>query len=200
MITKNSDFKGRFNIAGAEDLEPNSFGNNEELELFIEEFEPKCLVTVLGFALYQELLTNLEPDGTVKPGADDKWKDLVNGKDQWRGLKTVTVPYIYFYFIESDESHHTGVGIVQENPKGAERTTPRWKMVNAWRAFYESAHGKSIYNEIIARPSYLGYIVGKVYDNDDDKFWSLYKFLEERSEDFPNASPSELSNMNYYGV
>lgn len=202
MLTKNSDFIGRFKIAGSEDIEPNSQGNAEELQLFIKDFEPKCLVTVLGYTLYSEVEAELLKQPWT-PGApettEQKWIDLIDGKDNWRGLLTVTVPYIYFYFLEDDDSHHTGVGIVKENPKGAESHIARKKAVTAWRSFYESAQGKLRHHTILGRPSHLGYIVGKIYD-EDDKYWSLYKYLEENAEDFPNASPSVLSNINDYGI
>lgn len=202
MIAKNSDFVGRFYIAnGQGNYDPNAVGSTDELSLFIEQFEPKCLVTVLGYSLYKELLTNLESDGTVSPGADQKWKDLVDGKDNYEGIKKVLTPYIYFYYLENDESHHTGVGVVKDKPKGAEQFSMRKKAVTAWREFYNAAVGMNYKPGITAKSSYLGTVIGVDYDaGDDDKYWSLYKFLDERSEDFPTANPSVVNNINTYGI
>ena len=203
MITKNSDFVGRFAIAGAEDQEPNSEGNSSELQLFIADFEPKCLITVLGYTLYKEL----EPELKKKPfnrnsteTADSKWVDLVNGKDNYQGLKPLLVPYIFYYFLETDDEHHSGVGIIRENPKGATRTPAAKKAVMAWRSFYENTVGAYDIPAVFTKSTIKGNVVGIIYANTDDKLWSLYTFLYNNDIDYPTWSPSKIYNITQYGI
>ena len=194
-ITKNSDFVGRYAIAGAEDNEPNSEGNNQQLQLFIEEFEPKCLVTTLGYSLYDELKPELLKKPFVPEAAetaDEKWIDLVNGKDNYQGLKILLVPYIYFYFLESDDEHHSMVGVKRETPKGATRTPATKKAVIAWRAFYKNTVGQSVSNNVFAMNTIRGSVVGVIHTNTDDKFWSLYNFLNKNKDIYTNWSPSKI--------
>lgn len=205
MISQNSDFIGRWNIANSHSEDPNAplVGNTEQLQLAIDEYEPECLVTVLGYSLYEELKPELlkQPFITGAPEtADDKWVDLVNGKAQWRGLKRVIVPYVYFYFMRDDDTSHTGVGIVRENPKGAVIAETRLKPVTAWREFVNEARGKSQMPKVVSHSyKYVGNVVGVIYSDYDDKYWSLYKFLYE-NEAVYDVSPSILKNINIYGI
>ncbi len=121
MITENKDFKGAYAIANSTDSEPNSdlVGNTEDLKAAIELYEPRCLILILGYTLYTQLKAELDKkpfniNGTTT--ADQIWIDLVNGVDQYEGLKKIIVPYVYFYYLQSDEMQHSGVGLVQENP------------------------------------------------------------------------------------
>lgn len=204
MITKNSDFKGRFYIANAEDESPNSdlVGNNEQLQLFIEEFEKKCLILVLGYTLYTELQPELlkkpfVPDATET--ADDKWVELVNGKANYEGLLPVLVPYIYFYFLQSDNSEHTGVGVTRDTPNGAVLYSAREKGVMAWKAFYLAAQGDYYSTLLVSKSLTPGNVLGIIYDNQEDKTWSLYKFLDV-NKDVYKANMTLLLNINEYGI
>lgn len=204
MIVKNTDFIGRFKIAGAVISGPNGLsGNDDELSLLIDEFEPKCLITVLGYSLYSELKPELLKKPFVASAtdtADEKWVNLVNGKDNYLGLKNVLVPYIYYQFLSDDESSHSQVGIVKEKAKGANNFNSRQKAVTAWRAFFEAARGKTVINSIISKQSYVGDITGIIYSDEDDKIWSLYKFLYENLTIYETANPSYLENINIYGI
>lgn len=203
MLTQNSDFTGRFAIPFAEDTEPNSEGNNQELVEAIEIFEPECLVTVLGYSLYEELKPELLKQPFV-PGAgetaDQKWIDLVNGTGQWQGLKKVTVPYIFYMFLQNDNESYTGVGVAQENPKGAERVSARNKAVKAWREFHKQTVGAQESMRVERRDSIRGPMTGVIYHFDVDKYWSLYKFMYENSDTYTNWAPSKVSNITHYGI
>jgi len=203
MITKIEDFKGRFNIALSEDIEPNSMGNHDELQLFIEDEEPSCLVTVLGYSLYQELLPELkkkpfEPDASLT--AADKWVDLVNGKDNYQGLKKLLVPYIYFQFLANDTAHHTGVGMVQERAKGASNVSARKKAVVAWNEYYKYTVGEDISSNIFGKNTIKGPVIGIIYSNSEDKYWSLYNWLKQNIDVYTNWSPSSVKNITMYGI
>ena len=205
-IVHNSDFtKGRFKIPQATDIAPDSdrLGNKSELEEFIEEYEKDCLVLTLGWTLYSELLTQLD-DSTatgIKDGADPKWGKLVNGSDNYLGLKKILVPYIYFQFMENDESSYTGTGVIKESTKGARQYSERGKAVKAWRTFYEFTIGTSTAPKATIRPSIFGnLLMYDWYGTTDDKFKPLYTFLKDNAVDYPTAVSTTFDNINYYGI
>lgn len=45
------------------------------------------MLDVLGFSQATELYNQFEPDGSWKVTALAKWVDLVDGKDNWKGLR-----------------------------------------------------------------------------------------------------------------
>ena len=205
MITQNSDFKGKYAIANAQDAEPGSdlVGNTEALAYAIETYEPRCLVTVLGFELYKELLPELSKQPWV-PGspdvADQKWIDLVEGNGQYEGLRPIIIPYVYFYFLQEDESHHSGVGVIKERAKGAEYHPSEYKARLAWRDFFNRTMGPVVYPNIITKNATPGTITGILYPNVDDKFHHLYKFLEDNATTYPNATMSIIKNLQSHGI
>ena len=205
-IVINKDFTvGRFKIANATDIGPDSnlLGNKTELGQFIEDYEKECLIEVLGWALYSELLLVLDPqeDDGIKAGSDAKWAKLVNGDANYFGLKKLLVPYIYFMFLENDESRHSGTGVIKENTKGARDFPDTSKAVKAWREFYKYTVGESLRPKGWIKPSIFGNLV--MYDwygSTDSNIKPLYTYLIEKVDDFPNAVMTEYENMNYYGI
>lgn len=206
MITENQDYVGRYKIPNATDTSPNSdlLGNSVELQLFIDQFEEECLILVLGYTLYQELLTQLDPaeDNDLVAGADQKWDDLLNGKETYRGLREIIISYVFFYFLENDESEYSGVGVVKEYGKGSRSFTSRPKAVKAWRQFRLLAQGQSGYPEVFTRGLIGGTSsgIGVVWTDYDEKRMPLYAFLSENNDTYPTAVTSPIGNMNYYGI
>ena len=206
MITKNQDFVGRYKIPNATDTSPNSdlLGNSTELALFISNLEEECLILVLGYTLYKELeaeLDDSEPNG-LKPTADQKWDDLLNGKETYKGLRELLIAYIFFFFLQNDESDYAGVGVVKEYGKGARSFTTRPKAVKAWRRFFELAQGVTGRPEIWSRRLIGGTSngVGVVWTDYDNKLQPLYPFLTINEDVYPDAVMSPLKTMNYYGI
>lgn len=205
-IVKNTDFtKGRFKIPNATDIAPDSdlIGNKSELGEFIEEFEEEALILTLGYTLYAEFKTQLDPSNSngLIDGADQKWDDLLNGKENYFGLKKLLVPYIYFQFLENDESQYSGTGVIKESTKGARSYSERGKAVKAWRSFYQFTIGRSQTPNALTRPSIFGNLtMYDWYGTSDDKYKPLYVFLREEAETYPTAVPTMFENMNYYGI
>ncbi len=58
--------------------------------------------------------------------------------------------------------------------------------------------GTNVYPYIQTKVATPGTVTGILYQ--DDKLYSLYRFLDEHADDYPDASPSYLRNMNSYGI
>lgn len=202
MIVKPEDFVGTALVPNAKDenIPLEGFaGNPTELKLFIDDYEPEALITVLGFDLYQEFIANLDPDtGEPLPGADQKWTDLLNGKGRYRGIKKMIVHYVFFNFYNNDTSHYSGVGTVKENPKGATPYDVKEKAVKSWRIFRKEAVGSgSVHGAVIRKNSGVGVIYGGSTNNE---FQSVQEFILDNKEEYPNYSFIPIQNMNYYGL
>ena len=159
MITSSSYYVGKIQIANTEASNaPNShlFGNVDELKRFIERYEPDATIKCLGYSLDKEFRSNLEIVSpatvqTVKPAADQKWKDLFSGKEYqldgetvyWRGLvfknetldRSLLADYVYSNFI-TKIAQHTGIGLQIEKGKNSKRANPSKEYVDAYSSFY----------------------------------------------------------------
>jgi hypothetical protein len=205
-IVKNKDFTiGRYKIAQAVAVAPDSnlIGNKTELTQFIEEFEKECLITILGYTLYSEFITQLDESTSngLVAGADVKWDKLLNGSENYFGLKKLLVPYIYFMFLENDESSHTGTGVIKESGKQSRPFPERSKAVKAWREFYKYTVGTSSAPKAWVKQSIFGNLtMYDWYGTTDSAVKPLYDFLKENKVDYPDAVMTELQNLNYYGI
>lgn len=155
MIVTRSYFVGRLQIANAEDSAPNSnlLGNASMLQDFINIYERELLLHLFGFQMYAEFSSqfDIDPvsqDWNLKAGADQKWKDLLNGsiyssngaEKNWKGLiqkigntKTSFIAnYIYCNFLAETELPHSGVGFVVPKPKNAVRVSAASHIARAW--------------------------------------------------------------------
>jgi len=206
MITTNADFVGNFKIPNSMDGSPLSdlLGNKDELTTFIENFEPECLVRAFGYDLYKLLLPELQKQPfnvSSEVTADQKWIDLVNGKDNYKGLKPVIVPYVYYHFLEDNESSFSGVGVVKERAKGAQERSSIPKAVKAWREFYKHTVGSEPVPGVMVRPSIFGNMVFyDWYGTDGNYETSLHSFLTKYKNIYPEAIIGKFENMNFYGI
>ena len=198
LITKLEDFVGTALIPNAIDVAPGSdlTGNAKELQEFIEIYEPEAMMLVLGFSLYEELKSNLDVNGELPSGVDQKWIDLVDGKERYRGLKSLTKHYIFYKFLENDVAQYTGVGIATEKPKGATIVGATEKAVKAWNIFYDHTVGKNASPTIIRR----GFGMGVIYNSEDNYYQPLQEFLRRNNDVYENATFTTIENMNFYGL
>lgn len=161
MIISGSYFKSIIDVPNAENIHPNSelLGQKAELDNLIMQYEPDILIKTLGYHLYREFQSNLEvvqgaTIQTVKPSADQKWKDLMSGKEyqidgvwvKWPGIVhmegTLKISFIanwvYLKLLENESSGKlTDVGLVSLEAKGGTKLSVRGKQILCYRIFYE---------------------------------------------------------------
>jgi len=127
------------------------------LSFFIAKYEKDCLNKVLGPKLYREFVSNLDysEDSKIKPGSDQKWDDLLNGKEYtdvngedkvWEGMRSKVIEngsynssfianYIYCLYEKSDDDTRANTGNTKENAKNAFLVDKTPKIVRAWNEF-----------------------------------------------------------------
>lgn len=173
-----------------------------EIDAFIKKYERQLMINALGVPLYNELQTALENLGS----ADQKWQDLVEGRDyvldgktyRWDGLRGfekqgVGVFYIYCNFLRNDEFTYTTTGMVRNTSDNAPNAQFLNKYVIAWSKFIEQYQGKLYY---CVRNLYRGTKTltfeqsGVVYSYIDEEVQSsLFQYLNDANELDPTAFP-----------
>lgn len=182
--------------------------NNERLQSFIDKYEPKILIKALGRRLYNEFISNLQEDGTVKTDADQKWNDLLNGAEYekggvtyyWRGLvddnKSLIAYYVYYHYVNENIEQQTTLGTVKADAKNSSSASAIPTVVEAWRNLYDWYMGD---NQFTPQVYYhRGFYVEDWYSGNNSKEVSLYKFLSDNAYD--NWFFSPIENKNTWGL
>ncbi len=205
MIVKTTDFELDAYIPNRDDA-PNSdiIGNEPELQGFIDKYEEEVLINLLGYALYTELKSQFDGTGAWNPVVDQKWKDLVNGKEAYRGMKDMIVGYVFWKFAESDDSHYATVGNQRENADNASHYEMRPKAILNYKKFYERAIGDFYSDPFVAdKPSIWGNLRVVMWTGmqaNSGNFISMYSYLRDKTVDFPDWMPSNFKTQNYFDV
>ena len=173
-----------------------------KIKAFIKKYERQLMINALGVPLYNELQTALEN----LPGADQKWKDLIEGRDyilndktyRWDGLRGfdkqgLGVFYIYCNYLRSDEFTYTTTGMVQNTSDNALSAEFINKYVISWAKFIEQYQGKLYYcvKNIYRGTKTLTFAQsGVVYSYLDEEVQaSLFQYLNDANELDPTAFP-----------
>lgn len=218
MYIDNTYFIGELNIPNSQSY-PNSNldGNKVSLSQFIDEYEVELMTYALGYDLYSEFADSFENNGDLKAGADQKWVDFVNGKEytldgkkyKWKGLrytegsvkKSLIADYIYCKYLENYQVSFGGVGTQTENAKNATKVSPIPRITNIWNGFIvkyqgeqgggypkmvSTTYGSSVGLDWMQR-RYSGYV-------------SMYQYLLDNEDDFPNLEMSLFESKNSFGL
>lgn len=224
MIVKNSYFINSIYIPHAETTVSSTIlDEGSKVQDFINTYERECLIKSLGFQLFTLLNDEFKFDevNLLKPTADAKWDDLVNGKSytnsdskavKWRGIRFKNEPvagdydmsflafYIYYFFEQDNEITRSGVGSVKTKAKNADTVSGSTKAISAWRKFVEMVQGKSTYPSIIEKR--IGF--GIDWYGDGGTEVSLYQFINDMNDDtadtYPDFTPKSWVNQNQFGI
>jgi hypothetical protein len=111
----------------------------ERITLFINKYEPDCLVKILGYPLYKlfgsessQRMTDLLSGAEYTDGNGDtqKWNGLVHDS-----VLSLIASYIYFYYQENQKAQTSGAGTVIQKPEAGTAYSPADKMAKAWNFF-----------------------------------------------------------------
>lgn len=181
---------------------PNSLN---QLQAEIDEREDELLLSFLGQAQKTELYAQFETDGTWKPTALQKWKDLVDGADfdtkHWSGLRytigtkkiSLIAFYVYFWYLKEDYATYSTTGIQVAQSENSISQLPNEKQVSAWNKFVNMYDGGNI--------AQRGYTFSRNWNgnmlrwnNGENNQVSLYDFMSAKSDVY------NLSFFNHYNL
>lgn len=88
----------------------------------------------------------------VTTGIPQKWIDLINGKENWKGLiytngtnkGSLLVDLVYHDFLVENNTYITSFGDTKANPKGAVNVNSTQRIVNVWNDFVSKYQGNCI--------------------------------------------------------
>jgi hypothetical protein len=101
----------------------------DRINVFIRKAQELDLKPFLGYALYYDLIKNINTDGTIKDEAPQHYKDLLNGSEYldehghivlYQGLQPVLSYFTFARFIEADAIHYTATGPVTKRYDNAD--------------------------------------------------------------------------------
>lgn len=193
------DFKGYISLPNLRGRDPLDGDAITDFKDFINKEEPRLMYKLFGFELATEILNSVDNEGVIKDAVEERFKDLIIGKEDYSGLRVLIANYIYCAYIKSKEDEFTGMGVVREKTKNSERSQMRSRYVTAWREFYSMTVGEGSANKVFN----VGGLYGVVWNKTDYYgIKPLRIYMEENKDDFPSMVDrfNLIENETFYGV
>lgn len=124
LLVPNDFNGGEQNIADISNI-----GTQQNLQVFIDEFEPVFFRKLLGTDLANDFIVGIELEPIPK-----KWIDLSNT------LKPMVKCYVYYWFIRNKVTLTSGTGEVKPQNENSIIVTGTNKMVKAWNKMVDNVH------------------------------------------------------------
>ena len=200
-----------------------SIGSNtptaaSELQAAIDQREYEVLVGALGYAQYQELVSNLEllsgnTSYTVKPTAPQKWKDLVNGVTydgkRWQGLVftigtkklSLLANYTFFFYLKEDYANYTTTGVQVSEAENSTRQAPNQFQTNAWAGFigmYGGSCERRLNYSLFHNHNGMG--ITWALGTNNQNIVTLHRYLTDHSDDFDTSFFTHHGLVNPYNL
>lgn len=176
---------------------------NEE----IDSIEQSLLLDVLGYEQLQELLAQFESNGDWIVDPLQKWVDLVDGKDDWKGLRysigskkvSLIAYYVFFYYLGMDFQTYSTTGMQMPRAENSVTNDVSVKQVSVWNKFIAMYVGDVIYGLPSVQSNWNGDYInfsGKLVGNEV----SLYQYLLKNSDVYDTSYFTFKKNLNYVGI
>ena len=132
-----------------------NYSANTGLQAFIDRYEDELLYNVLGSVQLAELKDQFEQDGSYKPTALQKWKDLVDGTGEWMGLRktygdykvSLIAYYVFYHYLRDTESFYATTGIVKPDVANSITLSANVDLVTQWNKFVTMYQGDKCYGD-----------------------------------------------------
>lgn len=199
-IIDDTYFQKELNVPNVNEMDSDTLTS---LNISIDRYVRQFLQDALGYALFTELDSYIT-DGVLDSGAPQKWRYLVNGKDQWKGLKfeegtykgSILAKYVFYFWLKDAVSLLTGTGEKTITATDALAVNSTQRLTNVWNDFVVDNQGL-----FIPCKWYYGYT--DYYYNwncGNDLNYSLIRFLSDNSEDYPGANKKVYEIKNQLGL
>jgi hypothetical protein len=207
-----SYFNREIAIPNVNELQGNSA---TELTEFIDGKVRLLLQEVLGYDLFTDLNSDIT-NGVLKTDAEQKWKDLVNGKTyikngknyRWKGLlftegtfkSSLLADYVYYFWLESKLTDMTGVGEVMQVSKNAVSVNSTQRLTNTWNRFVNSVNGGESYGRRGIMYWHVGVPIYDYSHADKSYYVDLFTFLKDNQTNYPDAPFTCFEYKNQFGL
>ena len=174
-------------------------GNAENLTKYGDEKPRLLLQMALGSVLFTDLDSQVT-NGVLDNDADQKWKELVNGKEYdgkvWKGLNydegsfkvSLLAYFTYWNWLNDSLSSNLQVQV-----KNAENVNDTNSLVNVWNTFIQMYQGgvydfgKKVY--IINGTTFVDW-----YNGNNSNYVNLLQFLQDNPTDYPSPQLYNFGN------
>jgi len=176
---------------------------NEE----IESIEQSLLLDILGYEQLQELMAQFEENGDWVEDPIQKWVDLVDGVDDWKGLRytigtkkiSLIAYYVFFYYLGTDFQTYSTTGMQIPRAENSLYNNPSVKQTTVWNKFIRMYIGDVRYGLPVLENNWNGDFLnfsGKVIGNEV----SLYDYLMKNRDLYDTTYFTVKSHINYMGL
>ena len=182
MLLIPDDFKGKSTLPNLGDVTPlsNKLGSDDFLLSISEDEIEEEIISILGWELFKIIKSFISPELNVrfKDTVPNNIKELVEGKDNYRGMIYPLKSLAYFYYLKETNSDLSGTGVKAVKSKTGDRYPAREKAVSSYNKFAKYMYGADDETSI---KSHLGMFS---VDYSVTNFNSVYKFLLENKDNY----------------
>ena len=176
---------------------------NEE----IGSIEQSLLLDILGYEQLQELNAQFQEDGEWVEYPIQKWVDLVDGKDDWKGLRyeigtkkiSLIAYYVYFYYLGMDFQTYSTTGMQIPMAENSKTNDPSVKQVSIWNKFVRMYVGRGMYDNGDISSNWNGSYIS-FGDTMIGNEVTLYKFLTNNRDVYDVTFFTNKTPLNYFGI
>lgn len=220
MIIDKSYFQGKLQIPNVqENFVPlgDRGGNQANLDEYILKYEKLVMLNALGYVAWKSFNDSFDVDGTVLPGAEQRWKDLIEGKEytnkagdlvKWEGLRytlgtfkySLIADYVFSVFLHDTSRTFAGNGMVKEKANTAETVSSIPRIAEAYNDFVVKYQGDSEgqYPAVSIKPGLISVdYSGRMFSSLEV---SMYQFLAENEDDYTDVVFRFYELTNSFGI
>lgn len=176
---------------------------NEE----IESIEQSLLLDILGYEQLQELNAQFEPNGDWIANPVQKWVDLVDGKDDWKGLRytigtkkiSLIAYYVFFYYLGMDFQTYSTTGMQIPMAENSQTNNPSVKQVSVWNKFIRMYVGRGMYDNGDVSSNWNGDYIS-FGDTMIGNEVTLYRYLTNNRNIYDVTFFTNKTPLNYFGL
>jgi hypothetical protein len=176
---------------------------NEE----IESIEQSLLLDILGYEQLQELNAQFQENGEWVEDPMQKWVDLVEGKDDWKGLRytigtkkiSLIAYYVFFYYLGMDFQTYSTTGMQIPKAENSKTNEPSVKQITIWNKFVRMYVGNGMYDNGDVSSNWNGQYIS-FGDTRTGNEVTLYKYLSLNRDIYDITFFTNKTPLNYFGL
>lgn len=180
---------------------------NTQLNEEIESIEQSLLLDILGYEQLQELMAQFDEDGEWVEDPIQKWVDLVDGTEDWKGLRysigtkkiSLIAYYVFFYYLATDYQTYSTTGMQIPRAENSLYNDPSIKQTTVWNKFIEMYIGDKRFGLPKVENNWNGDFMnfsGKIIGNEV----SLYDYLMKNRDLYDTKYFTIKRRINYMGL